>query len=65
MRRIVDVAELHDCVVLFLDGPTPRMAWRELLINGKTFSPVPVYDIDNVVAVKGIGFSIGQTVEFL
>lgn len=65
MVRIVDVERLNDCTVLFLDGPTPKTAWKKLKINGEVFSPIPVYDIKGVVAVSESGFLAGQIVEFV
>ena len=65
MVRIVRVALINDCSVLFLDNSPPISAWRKIVIDGKEYDPIPVYDAVGVVAVKGFGFTKGQIVTFV
>lgn len=64
MVKIIGVEKINDCSVLFLDNSPPSTGWNTIVIGGKEYAPVPVYDMKETVAVKGFGFVEGQTVSF-
>lgn len=65
MIRVVGVEMIGAISVLFLDAATPGTGWSRLLIDGATYAPIPLYDMEKAVAVIGSGFSAGQEVEFV
>ena len=65
MIKIIEIAKLGSISVLFLDSDLPRAGWNKVVIDGIKYAPVPVYDMEKVVAVDGDGFYCGQEVEFL
>ena len=65
MTRIADVDMLNGTTILFLDTDIPDASWNRLVIDGKKYEPIPVYDIEKTVAVKGGNFSKGQEVRFI
>ena len=64
MIKIIDVDSFGSTSVLFLDSETPRENWNRIMISGKTYEPIPVYDMEKTVAIKGNGFFAGQEVTF-
>lgn len=65
MIKIIEIAKLGSISVLFLDSDLPRAGWNKVRIDGIKYAPVPIYDMEKVVAVVGDGFCCGQEVEFL
>ena len=65
MIKIVDLEKIDSISVLFLDSDLPRAGWNKVVIDGIKYAPIPVYDMEKVVAVVGDGFYCGQEVEFL
>lgn len=51
--------------VLKLDGQMPTKAYDYLMIDGKSYKPVPIYDAPNCIAIESTDSFWGKTVEFV
>lgn len=63
--KITDVDVLGKTRVLFLDSDLPKYNWNRIVIGGKSYKPIPVYDMKQTVAVDSGSFSVGQEVTFI
>ena len=50
--------------VLILDA-MPEKLYRKFLIRGKEYTPVPVYDMKNCIAIISDESFIGETIDFI
>lgn len=53
------------CAVLFLEADTPLINYRKLVIDGKEYEPVIVYDLPQSIAIEAKGDFVGKEIEFI
>lgn len=51
--------------VLILDVETSRIRYRKLMIDGKEYEPVIVYDLPQSVAIEAKGDFVGKEIKFI
>ena len=64
MSRVVYEFHIKNYVVLKLDE-MPKKAYRLFLIDGKKYSPVPIYDAKNCIAIESDESFLGKVIEFV
>lgn len=64
MNKVVSEFAIDSYKVLTLDGEMPKRSYREYIIDGKRYEIVPVYDLQNCIAIQSADNFIGKTVLF-
>lgn len=64
MSRVVYEFHIKNYVVLKLDEMLKK-AYRLFLIDGKKYSPVPIYDAKNCIAIESDESFLGKVIEFV
>lgn len=64
MSIVVHEFHIKEYAVLKLDT-LPKHTYKKYKIAGQEYDPVPLYDTQNCIAIKGKGTFVGETVEFV
>ena len=64
MSKVVYEFHIKKYTVLKLDE-MPQKAYRNFLIDGNEYKPVPIYDAKNCIAIESSKSFIGKIVEFV
>lgn len=51
--------------VLILDVETSHIRYRKLMIDGKEYEPVIVYDLPQSIAIEAKGNFVGKEIKFI
>ena len=65
MIRIVDQFDVGQNTLLILDSPVPLKLFTKLLIDGKEYEPLVVYDLENGIGIPTHGFYKNKEIIFL
>ena len=65
MRKILSEWKIGKYTALELDEAPPMRESRKFRIDGKQYSPVPVYDMPKHIAIEAEGDFKGKVVEFV
>lgn len=64
MRKIIYEFSVGEYTIMKLDGSVPSKLHTAYIIDGKKYDIVPLYDMPNCIAVRGVGGFIGKKVQF-
>lgn len=64
MRKVLSDFSVGKYRVLKLDGETPKNKYSGYMIDGKEYAAVPMYDVQNCIAIESSDSFAGKTVEF-
>lgn len=65
MIKIVKQLDARENTLLILSSPVPNILFHTLLIDGKEYEPVIVYDMPNAIGVPGDGDFEGKEIKFI
>lgn len=65
VSKIIGQWEIGKYIVLELDQDLPMTKYDKYRIDGKDYSPVPVYDFPKHIAIEAHGNFKGKKVEFV
>lgn len=65
MIKVVSSYQTNAHTVLILSEDVPLIPFKEISIEGVSYTPEVVYDADNEIAIASIGEFEGKTIEFI
>ena len=64
MSKVMDEIHIGHIVILRLDE-LPAVRYTRFIIDGKTYTPVPILDAENCIAFESTDSFLSKTVAFL
>ena len=65
MSKILSQWQVGEYTALELDSDIPMKSYRKYRIDGREYTPIPVYDFPKHIAIEEKGYFVGKTVEFV
>lgn len=65
MATVINCISLHGYTLLKYKGELPIKNWNKLKIDGVIYEPIPAYDLECTVAIKGEYDYAGREIEFI
>lgn len=65
MIKIIKQIPAGNNTLLILDSTVPNILFDSILIEGKEYAPVIVFDMDNAIGISSKGEFEGKLIEFV